>query len=491
MFISKISINNFKCIKGKVDIQFNTPNGNQGSGLNLFVGDNNTGKSTIFEAFDFVKNGTKKEVKELLNKNTNDNNFFVEIVFVGDIESVINTYAQANKKELLNKLIYEENNQTYLRVRRSSDETSKIFIWNKETDNFENPIGIDGVIKVLFELDFIWADTNPEDISKFGATTICGKLLGEICKPFAADELFKSFQTAHKQVFNDKQNGLKSKLSKLADEVKSICNSQFGHIDLEFHFEELTIDKFYSNVKIKINDGVYTDMQEKGGGLQRAVALAMLQVYANTIKCNSKAITKKPFFLFIDEPEICLHPQAQFSLIESLINLTCEGQVFINTHSPYIVKKAMTNNQNKLLITKKENDTITIQEAGFTNLFGRFSPTWGEVNYFAYNHATHDFHDDLYGYLCKKHKEFFIQSGKDEKDFNQTKFEIELEKFGIVRNINWIDDRKNKNTGLNLQYPVTICTYIRNTIHHPENNLNIAFTESQFFQSIQEMLKLI
>ncbi|MFC2454122.1 MAG: AAA family ATPase [Candidatus Saccharibacteria bacterium] len=51
MYISKIKLHNFKGFKGDHTIEFDI-------GVNFFVGDNNCGKSTIFEAIDFIR--TKK-----------------------------------------------------------------------------------------------------------------------------------------------------------------------------------------------------------------------------------------------------------------------------------------------------------------------------------------------------------------------------------------------------------------------------------------------
>ncbi|MDL5482675.1 AAA family ATPase [Klebsiella quasipneumoniae] len=52
-------------------------------------------------------------------------------------------------------------------------------------------------------------------------------------------------------------------------------------------------------------------MNEKGHGMQRAVALSLLQVYAEVTSNAANAAISKPFYLFIDEPEICLHPTGQ------------------------------------------------------------------------------------------------------------------------------------------------------------------------------------
>ncbi len=62
MFIKKLRIKNFKCFDKDVrSLEFNIPDGKtSGSGLNIFVGNNNSGKSTIFEAVDFLRNSTKK-----------------------------------------------------------------------------------------------------------------------------------------------------------------------------------------------------------------------------------------------------------------------------------------------------------------------------------------------------------------------------------------------------------------------------------------------
>lgn len=38
---------------------------------------------------------------------------------------------------------------------------------------------------------------------------------------------------------------------------------------------------------------------------------------------------------------------------------------------------------------------------------------------------------------------------------------------------------------------VTLMTYIRHIIHHPENTLNPSFTETELKDSIQEMLNIL
>jgi AAA15 family ATPase/GTPase len=71
MFIKELKITNFKSFNGATDpIVFNVPDGQLGSGLNIFVGENNTGKSTVFEAVDFVRNSTKKDEGAIKNRSS-------------------------------------------------------------------------------------------------------------------------------------------------------------------------------------------------------------------------------------------------------------------------------------------------------------------------------------------------------------------------------------------------------------------------------------
>lgn len=87
MFIKSICLSNFKGFIGENhQINFKIPDGTTaGSGLNIFVGENNSGKSSIFEAVDFLRNGIKGEIDRIISKsedNTEDVQACIELTFL-------------------------------------------------------------------------------------------------------------------------------------------------------------------------------------------------------------------------------------------------------------------------------------------------------------------------------------------------------------------------------------------------------------------------
>ena len=124
MFISKIKLHNFKGYKGDHEINFD-------KGINFFVGDNNCGKSSVFEAIDFIR--TKKNRDEVITKTEIEGEDFVsiEIEFVGDdLESLVQTEALKKYQSYL----IDSNGQKSLRVMRSSEENE--ITQDKKTKNY-------------------------------------------------------------------------------------------------------------------------------------------------------------------------------------------------------------------------------------------------------------------------------------------------------------------------------------------------------------------
>ena len=141
MYIRTITLNNFKCFEADIDpLHFAMPDGTTpGSGLNILVGENNTGKSTVFEALDFVRNGPPrgKSMDDLRNKGASSSGVVsVTIDFCGEVTAVVDAYAQKNKQEVIKKYI----NDNILRIIRSSDNIKELLLWDASTKEFRNEI---------------------------------------------------------------------------------------------------------------------------------------------------------------------------------------------------------------------------------------------------------------------------------------------------------------------------------------------------------------
>jgi predicted ATP-binding protein involved in virulence len=479
MFIKELKIINFKSFNGAINpIVFNVPDGQLGSGLNIFVGENNTGKSTAFEAIDFVRNSTKKEECAIKNKN-NPAHATVELTFVGDIEQTIDGFSQPNKVAVFKRYIYQNAlGENQFKINRSTEDIKQVKLWNETDQQYLNESGIDAPIRKLFETNFIWADTNPNDEAAFGATTICGNLLREIANSFTETDDYADYKSKFNQIFNDPASGLRRELLVIEQKVQQVFTDQFGAATISFHFDELKIDSFFKNTTINVNDGIETPMQEKGNGMQRAVALALLQVYAEELtKHPDDANLKKPFFLFIDEPEICLHPKGQEKLLNALLEISKTKQVFITTHSPYFLSTPYLKNCGLHIFSKNGNDSVI--ESATVNPLLPWSPTWGEINFKAYKLPTVDFHNELYGYLQEKNSVF-----------SENTFEQWIVGRGTAQNKQWTQETRGV-----AQAPrnVSLQTFIRNKIHHPENvTMNTTeYTSAELTQSIHEMINLL
>lgn len=482
MHINSLKIKNFKGFSEESNfLTFNIPNGEKGSGLNIFIGENNSGKSTVLEAIDFIRNSTKKNLEIIHHKKiTGDfaEEAIVELEFTGAVVNIIETFAQENKAEPFKQVVYQcTEGKSYFKISRSTSDIRTLKTFNKDSGIFTNTGGLDGTIKKLFETNFIWADTNPNDEASFGTSTLCGTLLKEIAAEHTKTEEFLDFSKKFNDVFNSHSSELRKKISKIENKLNSIFTNQFGDASLNFQFDFPKIESFFKGSSILINDGIEVRMDEKGNGMQRSVALALLQIYAEEIAFDQDKQSTRPFYLFIDEPEICLHPMGQMKLCESLMELSKTKQIFVTTHSPYFLNSPSLKNVG-IFIFKKEDHKNIISKANMDYLFP-WSPTWGEINYKAYKLPTVDLHNELYGYLQEK-----------SQNYSENTFESWLTSQGCPTSKIWIRERN----GVALApKAVTLMTFIRNHIHHPENTFmhSDTFNSSDLSASIQEMIKII
>ncbi len=494
MKISQIIVENFKAFRGQHTFEIK-------NNLVFLVGENNTGKSTLFEAINFVKSGLpdKKRIEDIINKSANVGEALVcTIKFTGNLKEVIANFSEKKYEAY----VFEENGEEVLMAQRSSQErtikqggkdknlTIKVVtIWNPASKQFENPTGVDTMLGSLFETQFIWTDIDPTDVSDFGSTKICGRLLNGAIGDFFESEQWKKFSDIHQETFHGHGDSLSKRTMAVEDRIKIILAKQYGDVGVKFNFALPEPSTFYKAGNILVHDGVETKLNEKGTGLQRAIAIAMIQVYAQNITLHPTEANKtKPLFFFIDEPEICLHPKAQKQLVEALVLLSKSQQIFVSTHSPYLLKTFSSLNHDLFAFERNENGAKATSSTQM-NLFA-WSPSWGEINYIAYGWPTVEFHDELYGAIHEK----FISSSHDASEAkrrgNIRVFDLEClaDNDSLKQNKKWSELR----SGIQQPpYSVTVSTFIRNKMHHPESLQTESYTEVDIEKSIGDMITLL
>ncbi|MDO1509858.1 MULTISPECIES: AAA family ATPase [unclassified Neisseria] len=481
MKITQIIIENFKSFANRTVLNTDKP-------IVCFVGENNTGKTTIFRALDFLRNGVVKDttITDYKNIHRQDHNLSVEITIQGNLTASITNFAE---EKYLNYIERDHNGNEKMRLRRSSEvititqnnrqielNEKKICIYNPNTQQFENPTGFDKAIGSLFDNIFVWSEMNADDVVDFGSTKIFGKLLKEVSNQFEQSQDWADFTTAHQIAFVTGANSLRNQSQNLMSEVESALSNFYGNAQIKLDFSIPDPASFIKLGNVIIDDGMETPLTEKGSGMQRAFALSVIKVYANylcTHPANPNLI--KPLFFFIDEPEISLHPKAQYMLISALNNISTQQQVFITTHSAYLL--SMFQNQNTaILITTKNNHQNSVVPVANMNTFP-FSPTLAEIEYFAFDIISNDFHNELYGFIEEK----IIKKGFNFDAWLNTNCSIQINKTRT----------RIRRNGSHVRENTTLMTYIRHAIHHPENTLNPNFTEVELQQSIQEMLNIL
>ena len=187
--------------------------------------------------------------------------------------------------------------------------------------------------------------------------------------------------------------------------------------------------------------------------------------------------------IFIDEPELSMHPKWEKKILQYYKDLFTEdgelkSQLFIATHSEYVLKEALSQNK------KNENNLVIVLKDGVGQIKGdRIDSlslslpviTSAEVNYHAFDIPSIDYHIELYGTLqnkshldtVKKCDEFIKKS-----DFYDHS----------IHNKEW----KFKETTYE-----TLPSYIRNSIDHPDSPANQGFNEDELRASITLLQKLL
>ncbi len=524
MKIKSIQIKNFRSYKEEVSISFND--------LTAFVGRNDVGKSTVLEALDIFFHdgkGTVKLDKDDINKkgeNEKNNDIVITVTFKDLPENVI--LDETNETSLRDEYLLNSDNCLQVKKIFKNGSTTasnlKVFLIANHPLN-ENCNDLlqkkqSELVKQIDELAIecedkrknavmrkaIWnhfhdslnlAETEIDVFSKNGdIKSIWDKL--QLSLPYYSlfqsdrknsdgdDEVQDPLKAAVKQILN--ASDLKEKLQEVAQIVKNtlqdvsnltleklremnpeIANSLNPNID----FSNLKWPDVFKNVSISGDDDI--PINKRGSGVKRLVLINFFRAEAERRQRESN---NSGIIYAIEEPETSQHKEHQKILMSALKKLSIQDntQVIVTTHSADIVKCLGFQNI-RLILSSEDGEKVikTVEKKILPSL------SLNEVNYLAFGDISEEFHNELYGFLQAE------AIDEDSNNSTEKNFDEWLQKKGCNQLKSWIRIKKD---GSNVSSDVTIQTYIRNYFHHPENSLNISYTNDELKSSIKKMSEI-
>jgi predicted ATP-dependent endonuclease of OLD family len=324
VFLKSIKIQNFGPIKGDT-ISFND--------LTFLVGRNNAGKSHYLKAVELLLTaGTKKEQ---VSKWQNDKGIPITIEghFTG-VENFTSLVENSNHKSVIEKAI-RNGELTVVSVLKPDSIVQGIY---DDEGGVHNPSGFTGnLLKILPDVISVTAiaDTVQELSDK--SNTALTKIKKEVMSSFfqTLSIRTKDALASLNDYLNSQDPSLRSEeITAFEEDLKKEFMGEFENIvpSVEFGIpDESVISK---EMRILLDDGHKSEVEQKGHGLQRTTLLALLKLLAR----NGKKYQDHPPPIFlIGEVESFLHPYAQKEIALALSKMKDDYQIISTTHSPFVI----------------------------------------------------------------------------------------------------------------------------------------------------------
>ncbi len=314
MKINRIVIRNFKSVE-HIDIDCSQK-------INAFIGENSTGKSNIFDAINWPLGPIYPSF----------NSTMPEDHFMGDPDNEI-------------KISLEFDNGKYLQL---AEKWTDLRGYEKSGLNHSGNY-ITDIDRQQYCSAYLGVDRSILDYAPSNRWSLMGRILQDI------NHMFKEQEVVNEETGEiiKKTELFKSEIEKLRDNILFTVEDDNGTQVMKRFIEvlqvetakqlnrpsnELKVDlnlydpwNFFRTLQLVICENetnLSFQASKLGMGVQASISIAILKAYSQ-LKLNNSTP------LFIDEPELFLHPQAQRNFYKVLCELTETGtQIFFTTHSP-------------------------------------------------------------------------------------------------------------------------------------------------------------
>ena len=202
-----------------------------------------------------------------------------------------------------------------------------------------------------------------------------GILIERLFEGLNKDENYQKTKNSYEKIsdgFSSNSTG-SSRFSEIVELEKKIGEKVSEHIPgikakLYVNFPNF-LEIVSKSLNLTLDDGVETSVEFKGHGLQRAVIMAMLRLYAELLSesTEQKMGKSSSMVLAIEEPELYLHPHHQRKLYDVLKRISEVNQVIFCTHSSYFVN--LPDYESIRIVNKDSDSKSTFVRKSRGNIF--------------------------------------------------------------------------------------------------------------------------
>lgn len=338
--ISYIKIENFRaCRDVSLPLESYTP----------LVGQNNTGKSTILEALQWVLKPAALSASDFADSSKS-------VVVIACIEGVTSELLDFIPVQAHRSAIepFCQKEKLWIRVEATGTTKASISrsVW--DIDNVTKidppdawrgyPTGLPEAVSVLLpDPLYIQAMQDVgEDLGKAKAGSTIKNLLDEIMKPVleAHKELAGAMETI-KSILTKDGDQRSEHLNIFDQQASDSLEKFFPGLALDLDLQMVEVKDFFKAGDLHVTDKATGDRRkfdQIGSGAQRSIQMALVRHLAGARKDAPKTASRR--LLLVDEPELYLHPQGVRRLRQALAELADSGyQVIFSSHSPLMLNR--------------------------------------------------------------------------------------------------------------------------------------------------------
>ncbi len=401
MKIKKVKIKNFRIFKEETCIDI--------SDFNLFVGENDIGKSTILEALDIFFN-EKNAINPLeyadlnvMSRNADGESVEISVVFSNfpeeidldggfkttlEDEYLLNKYGLLEVKKVYSK--HKEPAEVFIVAHHPDNSLCKDLLLKKrnELKKVVDDLGVDcnrninaemrkAIREHVDRVEGLKLKTIEIPVNKEDAKIIWEKIRkhmpvyalfqsdrqntdqdaeaqdpiqAKIESLLQAEEIQKKLEDVANTISEQIKEVAENTLEKLREINPRVANEL--HINIP-EFSSLNWKNVFKKTGIVSDNGI--PLNKRGSGVRRLILLNFFRAEAE----NKEESKTNGIIYAIEEPETALHPDNQKAILNSLVDLSDKSQILLTTHNPAIASLSPIESIN--FIHRHKKDALVVE----------------------------------------------------------------------------------------------------------------------------------